>query len=100
MRSDRDCHAWSSLLVDAVDGTLTTSEHEQFLAHCGACDECRGTFEALAEVRSKMLRLGIGSAPADLRDRVLKNLPAAPTLASGHIAMEPPAAATWARWGR
>ncbi len=95
MRSDRDCHAWSSLLVDAVDGTLTTSEHEQFLAHCGACDECRGTFEALAEVRSKMLRLGIGSAPADLRDRVRKDVAAATTPPRVGLPIEPPAASAW-----
>lgn len=64
-----------SQVVAAFDGELSPAEMLAFEAHLSTCESCRATRALLAATMPRLEALPLPTVPADLRRRVLSQLP-------------------------
>ncbi len=70
-----DCNNYIELMSAALDGELTAEERRELDAHLAVCPECADLFKILA-ANARAARELDCEMPADLKDRIMSNLPA------------------------
>lgn len=85
-----DCDRYTELISAALDGELTAEERRALDSHLSVCPECARLFRTLSDHAKAMRELDC-EVPADLKERIMANLPAQQGVKHGRILR-------WKRW--
>lgn len=85
-----DCDRYTELISAALDGELTAEERRALDGHLAACPECARLLRALSDNAKAMRELDC-EVPADLKERIMANLPARQSGKQGRVIR-------WKRW--
>ena len=70
-----DCDKYLELMSAALDGELTAEEHRELDSHLAVCPECAQLYQNLSGQTAALRELDC-EVPADLKQRIMDNLPA------------------------
>lgn len=85
-----DCDRYTELISAALDGELTAAERCALDSHLAVCPECARLFRTLSDNATAMRELDC-EVPADLKGRIMANLPAQQSGKHGRVIR-------WKRW--
>lgn len=85
-----DCNRYTELISAALDGELTAEERCALDGHLAACPECARLLRTLSDNAKAMRELDC-EVPADLKERIMANLPAQQSGKHGRVIR-------WKRW--
>lgn len=85
-----DCEMYIELMSAALDGELSAEERRQLDSHLAVCPQCAHLYEQLCRNAQAARELDC-VVPADLKARIMENLPAQESVKQGKVIR-------WKRW--